>query len=102
MLALTREFSRLDAALRRGQWQGQWAVGSAIQPVWPELAGKTLGILGYGRIGQAIARRARAFDMRICAVRRNVELAAEDDLALLGCPDMMGEGLGQAGYVGVA
>ena len=102
MLALTREFSRLDAALRRGQWQSQWAVGSAIPPVWPELAGKTLGILGYGRIGQAIARRARAFDMRICAVRRNVELAAEDDLALLGGPDMMGEVLRQADYVVIA
>jgi phosphoglycerate dehydrogenase-like enzyme len=102
MLALTREFSRLDAALRRGQWQSQWAVGSAIPPVWPELAGKTLGILGYGRIGQAIARRARAFDMRICAVRRNVELSAEDDLVLLGGPDMMGEVLRQADYVVIA
>ena len=92
MLALTREFSRLDAALRRGEWQSQWAVGSAIPPVWPELAGKTLGILGYGRIGQAIARRARAFDMRICAIRRNVGLSAEDDLDLLGGPDMIGRG----------
>jgi len=44
MLALTREFSRLDAALRHGEWQSQWAVGSAVPPVWQELAGKTLGI----------------------------------------------------------
>jgi len=102
MLALTREFFRLDAALRRGEWQSQWAVGSALPPVWPELAGKTLGILGYGRIGQAIARRARAFDMRICAIRRHVGHSAEDDLDLLGGPDRMGEVLRRADYVVVA
>ena len=71
MLSLTREFRRLDAALRRDDWQSQWAVGIAPPPVWPELAGKTLGILGYGRIGQAIARRARAFDMQVWATRRD-------------------------------
>src|SRR5579863_2486720 len=72
MLALSREFFRVDAALRHGEWQSQWAVGAEIPPVWPELSGKTLGLLGYGRIGQAVARRARAFDMRICAIRRNL------------------------------
>src|SRR6059036_4334719 len=69
MLALTRGFVRLDAALRRGAWESQWAVGTAPPPPWPELAGKTLGILGYGHIGQALARRAQAFDMAICAIR---------------------------------
>lgn len=71
MLALTREFGRLDAALRRGQWKSQWAVGAAPPPVWPELAGKRLGILGYGRIGQAVACRALAFDMEVTAIRRD-------------------------------
>jgi phosphoglycerate dehydrogenase-like enzyme len=102
MLTLTREFSRLDAALRHGEWQSQWAVGSAIPPVWPELAGKTLGILGYGRIGQAVARRARAFDMRICAIRRNVGHSAEVDIELLGGPEMIDEVLHRADYVVVA
>src|SRR2546425_5156483 len=71
MLTLTRSFARLDAALRRGTWESQWAVGVAPPPAWPELAGKTLGILGYGRIGQSVARRAHAFDMTVLGIRRN-------------------------------
>jgi phosphoglycerate dehydrogenase-like enzyme len=71
ILTLTRSFARLDAALRRGTWESQWAVGVAPPPPWPELAGKTLGILGYGRIGECLARRASAFDMTVLGIRRN-------------------------------
>src|SRR2546425_11695940 len=67
--ALTRSFARLDAALRCGKWESQWALGVAPPPPWPELAGKTLSILGYGRIGQCVARRAHAFDMARLRVR---------------------------------
>src|SRR2546428_8072585 len=70
MLALTRGFARLDAALRQGAWESQWAVGSSPPAPWPELAGKTLGILRYRRIGQGPGRRARAFGMEGCALRR--------------------------------
>ena len=91
MLALTRDFSRLDMALRAGEWRSQWSVGVAPPPVWPELAGKTLGLLGYGRIGRAVARRARAFDMNICAVRRDVGRSTDDEPAFLGGPDSIGE-----------
>jgi phosphoglycerate dehydrogenase-like enzyme len=91
ILALTREFTRLDGALRQGDWQSQWAVGVAPPPVWPELAGRTIGILGYGRIGQSIARRARAFEMAVCAIRREVGRSAEDDLTLLGGPGIIDE-----------
>lgn len=99
ILTLTREFPRLDGALRRGDWQSQWAVGTDPPPVWPELAGRTIGILGYGRIGQNIARRARAFDMQVCAIRRNVGQSMEHDLALLGGPDILHEVLRRSDYV---
>src|SRR5207244_12581654 len=73
MLALSRDLCRLDAALRRGRWESPWVPGAEPPPTWPELAGKTLGILGYGRIGQELARRARAFDMTVWAMTPRVK-----------------------------
>ena len=99
MLMLTRDFARLDAALRKGDWLSQWAVGVAPPPVWPELSGKTMGILGYGRIGQAVARRVRAFNMTVCAVRRDVRQPVETDTAFLGGPEALDEVIGQSDYV---
>jgi len=99
MLALTRDFARLDAALRRGVWESQWAVGVAPPAPWPELAGRTVGIVGYGRIGQAVARRARAFDMQVLAIRRDVVRSAADDLDLLGGPELLDEVLRRADYL---
>lgn len=102
ILTLTRDLARLNSALRRGDWQSQWAVGAAPPPVWPELAGKTIGILGYGRIGRSVARRARAFDMEVCAIRRDVRQSAEDDPALLGGPGLTEEVLRRSDYVVIA
>ena len=96
MLALTRQFGRLDAALRRGTWESQWAVGVAPPAPWPELAGKTLGILGYGHIGQALARRARAFDMTVLAIRRTPK---PDNDALVRGPEALDDVLARADYV---
>ena len=73
MLALTRSFGRIDARLRKGEWESQWAVGAPAPPLWPELTGKTLGILGFGHIGEALARRAAAFDMTVVAIRRQAQ-----------------------------
>ena len=99
MLALTRDFARLDAALRRGVWESQWAVGVAPPAPWPELAGRTVGIVGYGHIGQAVARRVRAFDMEVLAIRRDVARSAADDLDLLGGPELLDEVLRRADYL---
>ena len=99
MLALTRDFARLDTALRAHRWESQWAIGPPPPAPWPEMAGKTVGILGYGRIGQGVARRARAFDMEVCAIRRDVGRSGGDGLALLGGLDVLDEVLRRSDYL---
>lgn len=99
MISLTRSFATLDARLRRGEWESQWAIGVAAPPLWPELAGKTLGILGFGHIGQALARRALAFDMRVVALRRNATASAPEGIAFLGGPERLEDVLTEADYL---
>src|SRR5690606_18914858 len=53
--------------VRAGQWDG-WAIE---QFLGQDIHGATLGIVGMGRIGQAIARRARGFDMQVLYHNRN-------------------------------
>ena len=60
MLALARSISRADAGMKQGRWEKDGLVGA-------ELRGKTLGVVGLGRIGQEVARRALAFGMLVLA-----------------------------------
>ncbi len=99
MLALAREFGRVDTALRHGRWESQWAIGAAPPPLWPELAGKTLGILGYGRIGQAVARRACAFDMEVLAIRRDTAQPDPHGIASVRGPDALDDVLARSDYL---
>jgi phosphoglycerate dehydrogenase-like enzyme len=101
MIALTRSFGRLDASLRQGRWESQWAIGTPAPPLWPELAGKTLGILGFGRIGRALARRATAFEMEVCAVRRQAQTDAPAGVAFIGGPERLDDVLCQADYLAI-
>jgi phosphoglycerate dehydrogenase-like enzyme len=65
MLEWQIRLARLDAGFRAGDWTGGVAVAGHTHG---ELAGKTLGLIGLGRIGHAVARRAKAFEMRVIAV----------------------------------
>jgi D-3-phosphoglycerate dehydrogenase len=60
MLALSRNLPQAHAALKLGRWERNRFAGI-------ELAGKTLGVLGLGRIGREVARRALALGMRVVA-----------------------------------
>jgi len=66
MLQAAIGIPRMDAALRRGEWYGSHLKG----PRHRELYGRTVGIVGYGRIGREVAVRARAFGMKVLACNR--------------------------------
>jgi glyoxylate reductase len=67
LLGVARRVCEGDRMVRDGQFRG-W---SPTMLLGTELAGKTMGIVGYGRIGRAVARRARAFGMKVIASTRN-------------------------------
>lgn len=60
ILACVRRIPAADRSMKAGEWDRKSFTGT-------ELYGKTLGLVGAGRIGGEVARRARAFDMRVCA-----------------------------------
>lgn len=78
MLAAARRLPEGDRLVRSGQWEG-WRLD---QLLGVQLLGKTLGIIGMGRIGQAMARRAVAFGMRVIYAggRGDYRQVALDDL----------------------
>ncbi len=94
LLGVMRRTVEGDRLVRRGGWKGfafDFMLGT-------ELAGKQIGIVGYGRIGQAVARRARAFGMRVACAARSPRvyddaeampldrLLATSDVVSLHCP----------------
>ena len=82
LLALVRHVPAGDRAVRGGGWS---------IPPGIELAGTTLGIVGLGRIGQAVARRAAAFGMRIVAHDPfpDTAWAADNDVELLSLDELL-------------
>ena len=60
LMSLARNIPQADASMRRGEWTRARFMGV-------ELRGKTLGVIGLGRVGSEVAHRARAFQMRVIA-----------------------------------
>jgi phosphoglycerate dehydrogenase-like enzyme len=58
LLSLARRVHEVHVAMQRGEWKNYWG---------DDIGGKTLGIIGLGRIGKAVARRATGFNMRVLA-----------------------------------
>lgn len=94
LLAAARRVAEGDRTIRRGGW----SENDPSFHLGVEVTGKTLGIVGMGQIGQAVARRARGFELRVLyssprdmgvADARRVELPellAESDFVALCCP----------------
>jgi glyoxylate reductase len=99
ILAVARRIGEGERMVRARAWPG-WG---PMQLLGSDVFGKTLGIFGFGRIGKAVARRARAFDMRILYTSRDpvdpelehefhaspvdkAALLAESDFVCIHCP----------------
>jgi glyoxylate reductase len=94
MVAVRREIVVADRFVRSAGWSGSWSESGLAE----ELSGSTLGIVGLGRIGSALARRARGFDLRVLYTQRRRteselgefreldELLAESELVSLHAP----------------
>jgi len=95
MLALARRLPEARDNQHARRWRG---MVSEIAAREDELGGKTLLVVGLGRIGTRLARLAKAFDMRVIAARRDTARAAPDVDAVHGV-DRLRELLGQADVV---
>jgi glyoxylate reductase len=94
VLAAARRIGEGERLVRAGGWRG-W---EPAQLLGADLAGKTIGLVGFGRIGRAVARRARGFGLRVIyASPRKIanedathvpldRLLAESDVISLHCP----------------
>ncbi|MBA3269327.1 MAG: phosphoglycerate dehydrogenase [Acidobacteria bacterium] len=75
VLALARKISAADASMKQGKWDKKSFLGE-------EVRGKTLGLAGLGRIGQEVARRARAFEMNVIAHDPFISASVARDLSI--------------------
>ncbi len=67
ILATRRQVLEGDTLIRSGNWAGSWSESQLAD----EVTGSTLGILGLGRIGSAVARRARGFELNVLYSQRH-------------------------------
>lgn len=93
MLALARFIPQSDASLKRGEWSKNKFMGV-------ELSGKTLGVVGLGRIGSLVAQRANVFGMRVLAYDPYItpERASEFGATLL---ESLDEVLAQSDFISI-
>lgn len=82
ILSVCRGFSEGERLARSGEWKG----ASISSQLGRKVSGKTLGIVGLGRIGKALARRAKGFDMKILYTARTAKPEAEEDLGVSFAP----------------
>jgi phosphoglycerate dehydrogenase-like enzyme len=87
---------------QRFQTEREYPTNQWAEYCGDELAGKTMAILGYGEIGHALAKRARAFEMNVVAMRRSVSQGELEDGVTVYPPERLHEVLGAGDVVVVA
>ena len=81
ILALVTQLEKYRAAVKDGAWERASGFSMLDYQIW-ELAGKTLGIVGYGSLGQAVARIGEAFGMRVLIAARPGQAASAERVPL--------------------
>ncbi len=71
MLSITNQPDKHDRAIREGQWKKSGDFAFCLQPL-TELSGKTMGIVGFGKIGRRVGELASAFNMNVLAYSTNM------------------------------
>jgi len=86
MIALARGLVDAVNSVKAGRWEKKKFMGMGLE-------GKTLGIVGYGRIGREVAKRARAFGMNILVNQRRItpQLAVDTDIKAVDLNDLLAE-----------
>lgn len=82
LLHLTNQVAAYDARVRAGEWKGVDSFCLMAEPL-TELAGRTLCVVGLGRIGRQVARIAQAFGMRVVAAVRRPDTAPMEGVEFL-------------------
>ena len=85
LLHLTNSIGIYDDAVQNGEWQRAKDYTFIKAPI-TLLAGKSIGIVGYGNIGRRIAKIAEGFDMTVNVYSRDPEAAVTSDVVSLSCP----------------
>lgn len=81
LLALRRDLLGMDADLREGTWVDKTAGGDVA-----EIGGSTLGIVGFGTIGQSLLEPAKTFNMDVIGIRGNPPARTPDGVRFMGGP----------------
>ena len=96
MVMLTARLALADRRLRHGRWEGSGRLDGAPHA---ELAGQTVGLIGWGSIGREVARRAGAFAMQVRAIRARPQAGDATELDWVGGPQQLDELLAASDYV---
>ena len=90
ILALSHRLYEYQTLTRNGTWS-QEPFFALLNPSKTELTGMTLGVVGMGTLGQAVARKASTFGMKVCALhsRSDTRVTLDYEIERLSLPELL-------------